>query len=78
MNISQKSKENNVIFPDDQLLTIHWQIFDCLLSEPGLMPQSLFSEVSDKRPAHLDVVNNYNLSYQYCNPEQDSKLGPNA
>ena len=27
---------------------------DCLLPEPGLMPQSLSSEVSDVRPMHLD------------------------
>ena len=27
---------------------------DYLLPEPGLMPQSLSSEVSDGRPAHLD------------------------
>ena len=27
---------------------------NCLLPEPGLMPQSLSSEVSDVRPAHLN------------------------
>ena len=27
---------------------------DCLLPDPGLMPQSLSSEVSDVRPAHHD------------------------
>ena len=27
---------------------------DCLLWEPGLMPQSLLSEVSDVRPVHHD------------------------
>ena len=26
--------------PNDQLLTIHWRSLDCLLPEPGLMPQS--------------------------------------
>ena len=33
--------------PNDQLLTIHWQISWLLLSEPGLMPKSLSSKFSD-------------------------------
>ena len=41
--------------PIGKLLTIHWGRFlECLLSKPGLMPQSLSSEVSDVRTAHHD------------------------
>ena len=29
---------------------------DCLLPNPGLMPQSLSSEVSDVHPSHLDTT----------------------
>ena len=35
---------------------------DCLLHKPGLMPQSLSSEVSDVRPAHLRAVGKLILS----------------
>ena len=38
---------------------------DCLLLEPGLMPQSLSSEVSDVRPTHLDSTESkHNLTVQ--------------
>ena len=34
---------------------------DCLLPDPGHMPQSLSSEVSDVHPAHLDSTESIGL-----------------
>ena len=40
---------------------------DCLLLKPGLMPQSLSSEVSDMRPHTMIVQNQQTLSWAWWN-----------